>query len=144
MMSAAARLIAMMLLAAGVACDQSTLAGGGFDADGTTDTRADQPFGVDAGPPDLGAEMSCGTFCGMVARVVQVGANCTFTLRCPPVGDFTGLAVSIDGVAIPRDPSTGWEYGDDTMSSVILHGPACSAALSGAATIMINYTCGAP
>jgi hypothetical protein len=144
MTSAAARMIAMMLLVAGLACDRSTRAGGGFDADGMTDTRPDQPFGVDAGPPDLGAEPSCGALCGMIARV-QVDATCTFTIRCPPIGDFTGLAISIDGVEIARDPATGWEYTDDTMSAVVLHGQACSDALSGAATIIaISYTCGAP
>ena len=44
-----------------------------------------------------------------------------------------GVLVYVDGVAVPRDPSkqAGWDYTDNTLTTIELYGPACDAIQDG-------------
>lgn len=50
--------------------------------------------------------------------------SCTFKLPKPPPWK-DDVAVKLDGVKVPRDATDGWEYDDDAMTSLTLHGTYC-------------------
>lgn len=50
--------------------------------------------------------------------------SCTFKLpKVPPHKD--DVAVKLDGVKLSHDANSGWEYDDDTLTSLTLHGSPC-------------------
>jgi hypothetical protein len=74
----------------------------------------------------------------LIARQVT---SCAFELGSVPP-DPTNIAVLIDGHAIPRDPTNGWEYGAGVMS-VVLAGTSCDQVRDGA-THQIEAIFGCP
>jgi hypothetical protein len=99
----------------------------------------------DAGS-DASDDGSCRATCGFVGGVLAASADaCLFTVPCPAIGDFVRLAVFVDAMALPRDPThtQGWDYTDATMSAFTLYGQACLDAQAGAA-VDISYLCLVP
>lgn len=71
--------------------------------------------------------------------------SCTYMLSGPPA-DPSLLAVSIDGVPIPRDPShtTGWDY-DPGTNTITFYGDTCTQVQSGSVmSLHVDYGCGGP
>jgi len=106
-----------------------------------TDVRADLPAPIDvAPPPDLGGGDSwCGNQCGRV-DTVYVEANCTAVVPCSQSAGAVSLHVIVDGYEVPYSHSDGWDYVDDSMSTISLNGIACEA-LAGSQTVTISQSC---
>lgn len=69
-------------------------------------------------------------------------ASCVFPLsKPPPVPD--NIAVKLDGVNQPRDPSrtNGWEYTDASLTAVEVYGPICDQIQSAAHDVQVVYAC---
>ncbi len=70
-------------------------------------------------------------------------ASCNFQLATVPA-DQTKLGVTIDGVAVPRDPShqIGWDY-DAATNSITFYGDTCEGIQGGqGANVGVDYGCG--
>jgi hypothetical protein len=120
--------------ATGLGGASGTAGGGGGDAGASqvTDGGSDQA--------------SCPPLCGGVEVAVRAAGTCMYVLRCPVVGDFTGLAVLVGGQAVPRDASRveGWDYVDASMSAFELFGPVCMDVMNNVASVGIAYLCELP
>lgn len=91
-------------------------------------------------------QSSCTALCGRVERGLRATGNCVYVVSCPAVGDFTGLAVLVDGQAVPRDGShvEGWDYTDASMSAFELFGQVCMDVLNNSASVDVSYLCELP
>jgi Mg-chelatase subunit ChlD len=72
-----------------------------------------------------------------------VQASCSFELASRPQ-DESKLAVTLDGQAVPRDPShaTGWDY-DAGANSITFYGDTCNSIQTGTgANVGVDYGCG--
>ena len=70
-------------------------------------------------------------------------ASCRFALDGPPPASAQ-IALTIDGMAISRDPSRmyGWELLRPGSTTIELYGAACAFVLTGAPNIArVTYTC---
>ncbi len=115
-------------------------AGGGAGAGGAGGAAAGQA--TDGGFD----QSSCTSFCGRVETGLRAAGNCTYVLSCPLVGDFTGLAVLVDGQEVPRDAgrTAGWDYTDASMSAFQLFGQPCTDVLDNSASVNVAYLCELP
>jgi len=91
-------------------------------------------------------QSSCTALCGRVERAVRADGSCMYVLSCSLVGDFTGLAVLVDGQPLPRDASRveGWDYTDTSMSAFELFGQVCMDVLNNGASVDVSYLCELP
>ena len=91
-------------------------------------------------------QSSCTALCGRVERALRATGNCMYVVSCPAVGDFTGLAVLVDGQAVPRDASRGegWDYTDASMSAFELFGQVCMDVPNNGASVDVSYLCELP
>jgi hypothetical protein len=91
-------------------------------------------------------QSSCATLCGRVERALRATGNCMYVVSCPAVGDFTGLAVLVEGQAVPRDAShtEGWDYTDASMSAFQIFGQVCTDVLNNGASVDVSYLCEVP
>jgi hypothetical protein len=88
--------------------------------------------GSSLGMPDGGAR---GDACNYQFQVEPLtGTACRFAVPALPACDQFGadrahIAVLVDGAELARDPahSNGWDFTDETMETVEIHGPACDA-----------------
>ena len=114
-------------------------------ASGTAGGRGDAGGGAGAGQATDGGsdQSSCTALCGRVERGLRATGNCMYVVSCPAVGDFTGLAVLVNGQAVPRDAShvEGWDYTDASMSAFELFGQVCMDVLNNGASVDVSYLC---
>jgi hypothetical protein len=116
-------------------------------ASGTAGGRGGAGGGAGGQATDGGSDQSsCTALCGRVERALRATGNCMYVVSCPAVGDFTGLAVLVEGQAVPRDAShvEGWDYTDASMSAVELFGQVCMDVLSNGASVDVSYLCELP
>ena len=95
-------------------------------------------------------QSSCVPLCGQrMDGFTSSDGPCQYVLRCPVSGDFTRLAVLVNGLQVPRDSTRadGWDYTDDSMLVFQLYGQACTDALAGDAgngSVAIAILCNLP
>lgn len=81
-----------------------------------------------------------------VQAIRQQIVSCTYQLGAVP-NDMTGMAVSVDGVAVAQDPANGYSY-DPFARLVTLNGASCdgirNAPNPAAKTIRVDITCADP
>jgi hypothetical protein len=67
--------------------------------------------------------------------VVASFGTCTFAIPPPATSDgLTSrehISVQVDGQSVPQDANDGWWYGDDTHTTLTLHGASCDAFHAG-------------
>jgi hypothetical protein len=97
--------------------------------------------GSPLGTPDGGAR---GDACNYQVQVEPLtGMSCRFAVPALPVcdqfgADRTHIGVLVGGGELPRDPAhtNGWDYTDQTMEMIEIHGPSCDA-ITAAPTIPV-------
>jgi hypothetical protein len=79
--------------------------------------------------------------------LVAQSATCVFAVPDPPNADTDRANIDLqfqfsDGAGQPivRDPQNGWDYTDDSMTGVQLHGSACDTARGGS-PVQITFLC---
>jgi len=92
---------------------------------------------------DAGMDQLPSCVCGTSTAASSVG-SCMFRAPCTP-GDFSGISVKANGVALPRDQThaNGWDYTDATMTVIGVFGSACTDVTNGA-SVTIDQLCVAP
>jgi hypothetical protein len=91
--------------------------------------------GGGAGAADLPSDQNCGEVEHPLAS--RPDDPCTFDLGSAPTTDGrTSLAkirVAVDGAVLPHgaDADSGWDYTDETMTSIVVRGPVCDALRAG-------------
>jgi hypothetical protein len=92
---------------------------------------------------DAGMDSVPSCVCGSPTTAVSL-ENCMFRAPCIP-GDFSGISVKADGVALPRDQThaDGWDYTDATMTVIRVFGSACADVTNGA-SVTIDQLCTGP
>jgi hypothetical protein len=87
-------------------------------------------------PEDLGAAFD---------RIQASIVSCTLAVLGTLPTD-RGIAVTLDGVPLPRDPSRteGWDFSDELEGTIVLYGDTCARALEDASALALDILCAAP
>jgi hypothetical protein len=73
-------------------------------------------------------------------QITGVVASCNFDLGgAPPVPE--NIAVKIDGVKAPQDPTNGWTYTSPDNSTIQVFGPLCDTIKASANAVQIIFGC---
>lgn len=74
-------------------------------------------------------------------RAITSAVSCTFSLARPPT-DPTGVTITVDGRAVPRGRTDGWEFTDPMNRRIQFYGGACTGLNDGRPhTVTADYRC---
>jgi len=72
-----------------------------------------------------------------------MGVPCRYEIPAPPCSavDRGRIGVLLDGVPIPRDTTggSGWDYTDETFTTIDIHGTSCDALMNGSAAAVTVF-----